>query len=100
MLHLEVIACYYSRMADPFSALCFIAMLISINHFGVTCERHLSVIFLTNFLMKITKSKGSLNIFLQTAIFFEHYFFYYDFLKFVRIYAAPSILPLLASFFL
>ena len=41
--------------------------------------------------MEITKSKGSLSIFPQTAIFFKHYFFYYDFFKFVRTYAAPGV---------
>ena len=42
--------------------------------------------------METTKSKSSLSIIPQTAIFFEHYIFYYDFLKFVRIYAASGIL--------
>ena len=50
--------------------------------------------------MEITKSKSFLNIFPQTAIFFEHYFFYYDFLKFVRIYAAPGIYIVFESFFI
>ena len=45
--------------------------LIWINSLVKTCERRLSAVFLTIFLMEITKSKGPLSIFPQTAIFLE-----------------------------